>query len=148
MHEQGQRASFRISKRLVLAMAAAALAGLGGGIAVVGAHDVVHPAGTIGYFTATADPGDRYKVQGDIGMVQKCQPDRTVRFLRERTGDDKLKGTDVSDGAGEFKFVFPNGLKSAMYYLKVARRVLRASSDHRHICQAAKTSPFAAGNNP
>ena len=54
----------------------------------------------------------------------------------------------MTDGKGEFKFVFPNGLKMAMYYLRVARRVLRADDEHRHICAASQTSSFAAGNNP
>ena len=67
-------------------MAVAALAGLGGGIAVVGAHDVEYLQ-TVGYHTGTSDPGDRYKVKGDVGSLsEKCEPGRTVRFFRERTG--------------------------------------------------------------
>jgi hypothetical protein len=140
--------NLRISKRLALAMAAAALAGLGGGIAVVGAHDVTFQQ-TVGFVTDTAtSPGDRYKVRGDVGSVPKCEPDRTVKFFRELTGDDRLKGKDETDGKGEFKFVFPNGLKIGMYYLKVVKKVLRANDDHRHVCEKSKTSSFTAGNNP
>ena len=138
-----------ISKRLAMAMAAAALAGLGGGIAVVGAHDVKY-AQTIGVVTDTADPGDRYELTGDVGSVggAKCEIDRKVKFFQERSGDDLLKRTDLTDGKGEWKFVFRNGLKIAMYYVKVAKRVLKSTAAHRHVCERSKTSPFTAGNNP
>jgi hypothetical protein len=137
-----------ISKRLASAMAIAALAGLGGGIAVVGAHDVKHGQ-TVDIVTNTADPGETFRVKGTIGSDKdRCDPERIVKFIREKTGADAVKGSDVSNGKGEYKIVFPNGLKSAMYYLTVARRVLRADGAHRHICQSTKTSSFPAGNNP
>ena len=138
-----------ISKRLAVAMAAAALAGLGGGIAVVGAHDVEY-AQTIGYQTDTADPGDKYKLTGDVGSVggEKCEIGRKVKLFQDRSGDDLLKGTDLTDEKGEWKFVFRNGLKIAMYYVKVAQRVLKSTAAHHHLCERSKTSPFTAGNNP
>jgi hypothetical protein len=139
-----------ISWRLLAAMAIAAVAGLGGGVAAVGAHDVTHDQ-TVGYVTGTATtPGEKYKVRGDVGSLggEKCEVGRTVRFVRDKIGQDQPKGTDVTDGKGEFKFVFPNGLKMAMYYLRVARLVLKSTAAHHHVCAGSKTSPFSAGNNP
>ena len=138
-----------ISKRLAAVMALAAVAGLGGGIAISGAHDVKYDQ-TVGYVTGTADPGDKYKVRGDVGSLggEKCEIGRTVKFVRDKVGKDQRKGTDVTDGKGEFKFVFPDGLKVAMYYLRVTRLVLKSNEAHRHVCMGEDTSPFAAGNNP
>jgi hypothetical protein len=132
-------------------MAAAALAGLGGGIAIVGAHDVKYGQ-TIGHGTDTVtSPGDRYKIRGDVGSVapnEKCDIDRTVKLFREQTGDDPKKGEDQTNDEGEFKFVFRNGLKVAMYYIKVTKRILKANENHRHVCRKGRTLSFAAGNNP
>jgi hypothetical protein len=137
-----------ISKRLMLATTVAALAGMGGGIAVVGAHDVKHNQ-TIDITTGEADPGDPYRLGGTVGSdKEKCDPERIVKLIRERTGADRVRGSDTSDAKGRFKFVFPNGLKSAMYYVTIARRVLRADGAHRHICVSTKTSSFPTGNNP
>lgn len=86
-------------------------------------------------------PNDPYAKGGFEGNVTskkaRCQKKRTVTVLQRTATGDAVVGTDVTDVNGAWQ-VTPSGtVAPGDYYAKVAKRVIRKNTKHRHICRRA-----------
>lgn len=85
-------------------------------------------------------PNDPYATGGFEGKVSsdkpRCEKRRTVTLLqRTATGSTDL-GTVLTDANGAWQ-ISPSAVAPGTYYAKVAKRVIRKNTKHRHICKRA-----------
>ncbi len=129
----------RPTPRILLAGALALAAGCS--IAIVAS---AHVSSSPTSLAVTLPPSESY-VYGTVSSPKpKCEPDRRVRLVRKRSGDDELIAADRSfdGGAGvQYTVDTPMGdpLNPGTYYSEVKRVDLAAGSAHDHICKATRS---------
>ena len=128
-----------LSPRALLGGVMALLAG--SALAVTAA---AHVASSPTSLAITLPPSESY-VYGTVSSPKAvCEPDRRVRLMRRRQGDDKLIAADRSfDGGANVQYTVdtPTGdaLNPGSYYSQVKRIDLAAGSAHDHFCEADRS---------
>jgi hypothetical protein len=99
----------------------------------------------------TLPPSESY-VYGTVSSPKAaCEPDRRVRLLRKRQGDDKLiaadRSFDAGSGVAQYTVDSPDGeaLNAGSYYSQVKRIDLAAGSAHDHLCNADRSARVTVG---
>jgi len=76
---------------------------------------------------------------GKVTSVKpRCEAQRTIEIYKRVAGPDELAGTTTTDADGNYDFAFPGDFPPGTYYA-VATRTVNASTNHRHVCKAAKS---------
>lgn len=86
-------------------------------------------------------PNDPYALGGFSGDVNsekpRCERKRKVTLVqRTATGTTNI-GTDLTDADGAWQISQSGTTAPGDYYAKVAKRVIRKNTKHRHICRRA-----------
>jgi hypothetical protein len=115
----------------------------GGAVAVTAAAHVTSSPTSL---AVTLPPSESY-VYGTVSSPSApCEPDRRVRLVRKRPGDDRLIAADRSfdGGSGTVQYTVdtPMGgpLSPGSYYSQVKKVDLAPGSAHDHICKAARSA--------
>ena len=87
------------------------------------------------------NPKDPYATGNFDGTVAskkaRCQKNRKVTLLtRAADGSSTAVGTDLTDANGAW-LITSSSTAPGTYFAKVAKKVLRKSTKHRHICKKA-----------
>ena len=111
------------------------------------AHRRITPS-TVTLAFAPSPYGDA--MSGDVGSAKPaCKSSRSVSLYRSKPGDDKLYATTTTKASGHYQFE-PEGkssFKGGSYYSKVARKVLKRTAVHRHVCGKARSVTVTAGGS-
>jgi hypothetical protein len=106
------------------------------GLGTASAH-TVHFESTVSIRVCCASDG-RWDFGGEVTSPKaRCEPRRTVKLFRKRSGSDQLMGRDTTDSVGAWK-VEPNPSPAGTYYAKVTRKDIGAPG-HDHICDADRS---------
>ena len=75
---------------------------------------------------------------GEVTSVKaRCEPRRTVKLFRKRSGTDELMGRDETDSEGAWH-VEPNPSPAGTYYARVKRKDI-GPPGHDHICDGDRS---------
>lgn len=87
------------------------------------------------------DPTGKATFDGTVGStVPRCVSMRTVTlYQRAANGSSAPVGEAVTGSSGAWA-TMPSTVTPGTYYAQVAKKVLRKSSKHRHICKMAVSS--------
>lgn len=87
------------------------------------------------------DPAATGTFDGSVGSTTpRCVKMRKVTlYQRAADGSSTAVGTDLTDASGAW-VIAPSNVVPGDYYAKVAKRVIRKNSKHRHICKTAVSS--------
>ena len=121
------------TRHLVAKLAAVgALAALGViGLGRAFAH-TVHFASTVSILVC-CDSDGQWDFGGEVSSPKaRCEPHRTVKLFRKRSGPDQLMGRDETDSQGGWQ-VEPNPSPAGTYYARVTRKDI-GGPGHDHIC--------------
>jgi hypothetical protein len=120
----------------------------GGALAMTAAAHVTSSPTSL---AVTLAPSESYLYGTVDSPKNPCEPDRRVRLMRVRPGDDKLIAADRSlDGGGgtvHYTVETPTGdpLSPGSYYSQVKKLDLAPGSTHDHICKADRSSRVDVG---
>ena len=94
-------------------------------------------------------PGDADTFEGRvISDRNRCAADRVVRIYREvKHGEDALVDKGRTNGDGEYSFP-ADELKAGSYYAIAARKVLRSTDNHTHVCTREVSPERPVANTP
>lgn len=132
--------------RKTIGLAGTVLAALTLGAGVASAHDVRFDTKLTARFSEQPDVQKRgngastdYFSGRVISQRTSCERNRGVRVFRKVPGDDVRIGViDRSDGDGRWQ-VLREDPPDGTYYAKTARKVLRDTRAHSHICKRARS---------
>lgn len=86
-------------------------------------------------------PNDPYATGSFEGKVDserpRCEKGRTVTLVQRTTTGSADVGTALTDGNGAWQIAPSTIVAPGTYYAKVAKRVIRKNTKHRHICKRA-----------
>jgi hypothetical protein len=113
----------------------------GGALAITAA---AHISSSPTSLAITLPPSESY-VFGTVSSPKAvCEPDRRVRLMRRRAGDDKLIAADRSFVGGasvRYTVDTPTGepMSPGTYYSQVKKVDLAGGSAHDHVCEADRS---------
>lgn len=85
-------------------------------------------------------PNDPYATGSFEGSVKsekpRCEKKRTVTLVQRTATGSTNVGTDLTDANGAWE-ISTTTVAPGAYYAKVAKRVIRKNTKHRHICKRA-----------
>lgn len=104
-----------------------------------GAHTVKYDTtATIKFKKGGKDAGT---FSGGVDSVKpRCEANRTVNVLVRGTESDATIGTDGTDALGDWTLTSMTDVTPGTYYAVVAKKVLRKTSKHRHVCKRVQTA--------
>ncbi|MDQ3102362.1 MAG: hypothetical protein M3Q53_00795 [Actinomycetota bacterium] len=86
-------------------------------------------------------PNDPYATGSFGGNVNsekpRCEKKRTVTLVQRTATGSTNVGTDLTDANGVWQISPSATVAPGAYFAKVAKRVIRKNTKHRHICKRA-----------
>lgn len=84
------------------------------------------------------DPNANGSFGGNVSSEKpRCEKKRTVTLVQRTATGPTNAGTTVTDASGAWKIAPSASVPPGSYYAKVAKRVIRKNTKHRHICKRA-----------
>ena len=106
------------------------------GLGTASAH-TIHFESTVS-IQVCCDSDGLWDFAGEVTSPKaRCEPRRTVKLFRKRSGPDQLMGRDRTDSVGAWH-VEPNPSPAGTYYARVARKDI-GPPGHNHICDADRS---------
>lgn len=125
-------------KRVLLALTATVAVLAIGMAAVAVAHTIRFESTTTLKYKKNGNKPDSF--EGTVSSTRPgCVKNRSVKVRRKIDGPDPLAGatTTADDGAWEIKLA--GKADAGDYYAAAARKVLRKSAKHKHVCKLSRS---------
>ena len=107
-------------------------------VALASAHTLKHESTVNFHLKKNGQQAD--SLAGKVNSsVTRCEVDRVIRIYERVEGPDLLVDTVITDAEGKFEYVFPGDIPEGTYYAVAARKVLKDSDEHLHLCGRAKS---------
>lgn len=123
------------------------------GAVVASAHTTRFDSNLTAHFTERPGPieidgpGGRDYFSGRVVSPKPaCKRNRVVRVYLQRPGTDPYE-TTVSDADGVWR-LYSEDPPNATYYAKAARKVLKNTSTHTHLCRRARSRDIVVTGQP
>ena len=84
------------------------------------------------------DPYAKGGFEGKVSSEKpRCEKRRTVTLVQRTTTGSANVGDALTDATGAWQITPSATVAPGTYYVKVAKRVIRKNTKHRHICKRA-----------